>query len=34
MVYEDEASVGVALKRARNIEFIDQKQLIGQKKKK
>lgn len=28
MVYEDEASVGVALKRARNIEFIDQKQRV------
>ncbi|MCR8668342.1 DUF5103 domain-containing protein [Aestuariibaculum sp. M13] len=28
MIYEDEASVGVALKRARNIEYIDQKQRV------
>ncbi|GAA4290097.1 type IX secretion system plug protein [Aestuariibaculum suncheonense] len=28
MIYEDEASVGVSLKRARNIEFIEQKQRV------
>ncbi|WMI64298.1 DUF5103 domain-containing protein [Aestuariibaculum sp. YM273] len=28
MIYEEDASVGVALKRARNIEYLDQKQRV------